>query len=269
MSDNSKFYEEFAPFYEAVYGSIDASEVVRQWVLLLEFSGAIPRAALRRVRLPRLLDIGCGPGWYIVPWARVGFDVTGLDASSSMLATASRYVARHMPRKFDAEIPQIMFYLADIRFIPSFHEPLSGFDIAVSHFNFLHLFPTSDLTPIFHGVKSILLPGAIWAMDIFFPAMSNTGDKEVCSFTSEGAEHVSRTSIYFSSDRRYEQRWRIGELELVENYWLHDMESLRRSAEDAAWTLLSSWDWDPVNTASPWSGSTEGGERKVVLFKRL
>jgi ubiquinone/menaquinone biosynthesis C-methylase UbiE len=69
------------------------------------FARAAPNQQLmdyaRRHRRPwsstRVLDIGCGAGRNAVPLANSGFDVTGIDASRSMLAAAaSRDVNRRL-----------------------------------------------------------------------------------------------------------------------------------------------------------------------------
>src|ERR1700710_1893558 len=41
----------------------------------------------------RLLDIGCGGGLLSEPMARLGFDVTGVDASERNIGTASTHAA--------------------------------------------------------------------------------------------------------------------------------------------------------------------------------
>ena len=42
----------------------------------------------------RLLDVGCGDGKYLVEFAKKGFEVTGLDFSSSMLEQAEQRARR-------------------------------------------------------------------------------------------------------------------------------------------------------------------------------
>jgi SAM-dependent methyltransferase len=52
------------------------------------------RTALERSVLPgaRILDLGSGPGTDVVPFARAGYDVTGVDWSSAMVAEARRRI---------------------------------------------------------------------------------------------------------------------------------------------------------------------------------
>src|SRR5689334_319051 len=84
MNNQAAFYEWFAPTYEALYKAIDAEETVRQWNdLLCRF-----RSGRHCDPIPRLLDVGCGPGWHLPHWHRCGFTVAGLDFSRAMLEYA-------------------------------------------------------------------------------------------------------------------------------------------------------------------------------------
>src|SRR5882762_7445704 len=87
--DPSDFYEWLAPIYDDLYDAIDVEEAVRQWALLVRKMSRLPRA---RSPIPRLVDLGCGTGRYSVAWAASGFEVTGVDASRSMVARARRRV---------------------------------------------------------------------------------------------------------------------------------------------------------------------------------
>ena len=52
------------------------------------------RTALRPFEGLRLLDIGCGGGLVAEPMARLGFDVTGIDAGDETIATARIHAAQ-------------------------------------------------------------------------------------------------------------------------------------------------------------------------------
>jgi 2-polyprenyl-3-methyl-5-hydroxy-6-metoxy-1,4-benzoquinol methylase len=49
------------------------------------------------VQGPRLLDVGCGHGWYIETLEREGAQVTGIDLSPAQLAAARTYLGRSVP----------------------------------------------------------------------------------------------------------------------------------------------------------------------------
>src|ERR1700750_2528313 len=105
---------------DALQTSIDPDEVARfsalaakWWDAKGEFAplhrfnpirlGFIREQALARfgrdgaVRRPfeglRLLDLGCGGGLLLEPMTRLGFEVTGVDASARNIATASTHAA--------------------------------------------------------------------------------------------------------------------------------------------------------------------------------
>lgn len=50
--------------------------------------------ALREERVPRALDIGCGPGFFSIVLAEIGFSVDAIDSSSEMLAQAQENLSR-------------------------------------------------------------------------------------------------------------------------------------------------------------------------------
>lgn len=55
----------------------------------------------------RLLDIGCGGGLIAEPMARLGFDVTGVDASEDNIKTASTHAGRSgLPIAYRAGTPE-------------------------------------------------------------------------------------------------------------------------------------------------------------------
>jgi SAM-dependent methyltransferase len=74
-------YEALAPGYDVLTREHDHGH----WTALLE-----AKALEAGLRGQRLLDVGCGTGNTIVPMIDRGYEVTGVDVSSAMLAEASR-----------------------------------------------------------------------------------------------------------------------------------------------------------------------------------
>jgi SAM-dependent methyltransferase len=74
-------YDSFAPYYDAFTAASDY-EIWTEQVLEL--------AARSGWRGHTVLDLACGTGKSFLPFLRRGFDVTGCDSSSAMLAEAAR-----------------------------------------------------------------------------------------------------------------------------------------------------------------------------------
>ena len=72
-------YGAYAPFYDLDFGGSEDD------VLMIEQFAA-------RCDSP-ILELGCGTGRLLVPLARKGYDVTGVDVSEAMLGRAQRKVA--------------------------------------------------------------------------------------------------------------------------------------------------------------------------------
>src|SRR5262245_41207498 len=67
---NVECYDQFAPFYQMHYGGISPSVTVRQWATKLADLGYIPAKTSKFERgKMRLVDIGCGPGAFLLYWA--------------------------------------------------------------------------------------------------------------------------------------------------------------------------------------------------------
>ncbi|MBI4053177.1 MAG: class I SAM-dependent methyltransferase [Candidatus Diapherotrites archaeon] len=96
MPEEINSYSEFAEFYDAM---TDPAE---------KLSDFIPAYLKRkRLRLKKAADIGCGTGKFSLALARLGFKVTGIDASAGMLEIAAK--------KAEAEKLAIKFAQADMR----------------------------------------------------------------------------------------------------------------------------------------------------------
>jgi SAM-dependent methyltransferase len=72
---------------------------------------------------PRACDLGCGPGFFTILLAEMGFAVDAVDASESMLAKAEENLSRAMP------VGDVEFHASDLLSLPF---PDSSFDLCVS-----------------------------------------------------------------------------------------------------------------------------------------
>ena len=84
----------------------------------------------------RLLDLGCGTGRHLAHFARLGWEVTGVDLSEPMLAKAAERLRGLPPSRwalFRAD-------LLDLSFLPS-----SSFDAAICMFSTLGMLSSAEL----------------------------------------------------------------------------------------------------------------------------
>ena len=98
-----------------------------------------------------ILDVGCGPGWMSEFLSRMGFAVTGIDASPGMISIARKRL-RHTGFHFKRARPDCRFEVMDAHDMP-FHE---CFDAAVVY-DTLHHFEFESA--VLNNVYKALRPG--------------------------------------------------------------------------------------------------------------
>lgn len=258
--DNVDFYEAFARYYERIYSCVDATETVRQWLILMEQKGFVPGRQDRKKHPPSLLDVGCGPGWHLAAWANQGFAVSGLDSSPTMLKIAENNFAAAFPGKLCS------LYLADIRKSEQLVGSIHPFDVAVSHFNFLSLFSPNELKAIFHGVYRVVRRGGIWVTDYSSPRHPLPLVRETYDCGSNYGL-LRKESRRDSTKELYEQHWIAKDIDISENYWFHFSETYESIAHSEGWLLIETAEWHPENRQSPWSPLTSTSERATVIFR--
>lgn len=139
-------YAAYAPFYDLDLAGRDDD------ILLLEQLCA-------RCGSP-ILELGCGTGRALLPLARRGYRLTGVDSSASMLALARRRVLAAGLEKHVTLVEQDMRAL-------SMQE---RFGMAYCVLNsFLHLLTPDDQLSTLRGVLRCLKPGGLLVLDVFNP----------------------------------------------------------------------------------------------------
>jgi SAM-dependent methyltransferase len=114
-------YERFAPFYDAFTAGSNYETWTRHVLALARDHGLLGN---------RLLDVACGTGKSFLSFVQHGFEVTGSDISSAMLAEAA------------AKAPGVPLVAADMRELPV----LGDFDLVTCFDDSLnHLLEESDL----------------------------------------------------------------------------------------------------------------------------
>lgn len=252
MNPNVFFYDALAAEYEQYYSAIDAVETVRQWLTLLDAEQLIATSEMRRLQPPRLLDLGCGPGRHLHAWQAANFNVTGLDASPSMLRLASKRCA--------GLGTDISLYCADVRDGTSLDPLGARFDIVVAHFNFLNLFSMDELPSVFAAVAGMLRHGGHWMSDITSKAIRSS------DILQESFGTWSRKTFYPSANT-VRVEWQRGNLILGEQYWLYRPDELRDVATSAGLSWRIVHDWNPDNPSQPWGTDAASSRQLIVVSK--
>jgi SAM-dependent methyltransferase len=254
---NSRFYERIAPIYDRLYEDVDAEEAVRQWRLLVQTCADLPRTTYGT--LPQLLDLGCGTGKYLEPWAAAGFCVTGVDGSMAMISKARRR------RGLSRLSRQIQLVYGDVRSPNPSLRKAGPFDIAVAHFNFFNLFPPSDVSKLLKLLASYMAGDGRLFTDCAAPGLmpAKTCDRIVLG-EGEVIDVVTRPN---PADSTVTRSYRIDAAQFSERYWLHSTPTLRTAATAAGWRLEKIYAWTPDRPQDPWHpiGNRRTGHRLCVF----
>ena len=107
----------------------------------------------------RVLDIDCGTGYHTITLAQRGFDVTGSDGSSTM-------VARSRQNALLAGLPRVSFIQADWSGLAGAFPDPGQFDAVICLGNaFTHLFEEVERVRLLDNIHRVLRPGGIAVID--------------------------------------------------------------------------------------------------------
>lgn len=250
---NPDCYENLAPIYEDIYGEIDAWETVCQWRGLLEHKKLLPNIPQGL----KLLDVGCGTGLHLLAWKGMGFEVAGLDSSAAMLN-----IARKNLDAAGYDSPLYHVDIRDERNLPDAH----GFNFAVSHLNFLNLFPRGERVHLFRSVAQVVRPGGFWIADFSEPR----SPPSACEEEITAGNLTLKCRSYFLQDQNcLEQVWEGKNIECRERYWFgHAIEAQSIMAQ-SGWKLNQRLAWSPNVTGREW-GDPSGTECNLVdIYERM
>jgi len=139
-------FDAFARYYDADYGAVDDD---------LPFY----RELAQRTGGP-VLEVMCGSGRLLLPLARAGLRLAGVDVSSAMLSLArGRLAAANLSER-------VQLLEADIRE----RAPRGPFGLAIVAINsFMHLADTDGQLAALEHIHAELRPGGLLAIDLFNP----------------------------------------------------------------------------------------------------
>jgi SAM-dependent methyltransferase len=150
-------YDTFAEFYDHVVPYRNRDDVE----FFVELSG--------RAR-PPVLEVACGTGRVLIPCARAGVPMVGLDVSPAMLKVCRERLA-HEAADVGARVE---LHEADMRIF----DLGRAFDLITVPFRgFQHLLSVEDQRRALHRVRAHLADGGRFVLDVFNPSMPLLGDE--------------------------------------------------------------------------------------------
>lgn len=128
-----------------------------------------------------VLEIGCGTGRVLIPTARAGIDIVGLDVSPSMLAECRRRL-RDEPESVRARVELVQ---ADMRRF----DLGRTFTLATIPFRpFQHLVTVVDQLSCLESISRHLAPGGTLILDLFNPSLDALVNRPGGEEVEEGPE---------------------------------------------------------------------------------
>jgi SAM-dependent methyltransferase len=126
---------------------------------------AQPRKTRPNRRSEAILELGCGSGRTLIPLARDGFAIVGVDAAAAMLERCRANMAR-LPA---AALDRIELHTADFREL----DLRRRFPLVICPFNaFMHLYQRRDVERFLQVVRRHLAPGGLFAFDVLNPDLA-------------------------------------------------------------------------------------------------
>jgi SAM-dependent methyltransferase len=146
-------YDVFARFYDLCFGGMyDDLFMIQQFA--------------ERCGSP-ILELGCGTGRVLVPLARQGYQITGVDVSPGMLERAHRKVAAENLGD------RVTLLEGDMREL----DLGARFNLAFIAVNsFMHLLSTDDQLAALERIRHHLNPGGLFLLDLFNPDLARLLD---------------------------------------------------------------------------------------------
>lgn len=150
----------------------------------------------------RILELCCGTGRLTLPIAKDGYNISGVDFTSSMLKQAKE---KAIQQELDIE-----FIEADIRTL----DLPEQYDLIFIPFNSIHhLYKNEDLFMAFNAVKKHLKKGGLFLLDCFNPNIryiveSEKEIKEIAKFKTE-----DRRDVLIKQIMQYENKTQINRIE--------------------------------------------------------
>jgi SAM-dependent methyltransferase len=180
-------YERHAEFYDHVVPYRQRADVAFFVDLAREADGPV-------------LEAGCGTGRVLIPTARAGVDIEGLDTSAQMLDRCRAALDREA-----VEVrARVRLHLGDMR-APPVDGPFAL--VTVPFRSFLHLLTVDDQLQALSALRACLRSGGRFVLDVFNPSLTfltdpraTLGSQPEPPFTMPDGRRVTRSYRILSRD---------------------------------------------------------------------
>ena len=177
-----------ANIYDGMNTNLDDLQFYKRW--------------LPEKRGSRILELCCGTGRLTIPIAKYGYDISGVDHTTSMIEQAKA-------KAFEEGL-EVEFIEADIRTL----DLPEKYDFIFIPFNSIHhLYKNKDIFKAFNVVKRHLKEGGLFLLDCFNPNIQlivegEKEQKEIAEYTTNDGREV-----LIKQTMRYENKNQINRIE--------------------------------------------------------
>jgi SAM-dependent methyltransferase len=204
-SDLTDPYDTEAPFYDIFY---DRSEDI-PFYLEIARQGDGP-----------VLELACGTGRLLLPLARVGFDVTGLDSNTSTLKVLRTKLRKESVRT-KARVHLVLGDTRSFRLKGSFSTAFVAFN------SFLHNVTVADEEASLMCAYQHIRPGGVFVVDVFNPDLKRP--QQVLGL--DKVKHVGKETILRLGSDRFDFKAQILQATFVYDF-VQPSGSVRRKVVD-------------------------------------
>lgn len=171
-----------AKYYDGAYAAMELNDVRFYVDLAKEIRGPV-------------LEIGCGTGRVLLPTAREGIEIHGLDNSRPMLDALRQHAVRETP-EVQKRITLLAADMRNFRLDRTF--PL----VTIPFRPMQHMFTVADQVAALQSAAAHIAPGGLLAFDVFYPKFERLplrlGEEQLETEWSPTSDTVVRR--YFRKD---------------------------------------------------------------------
>jgi SAM-dependent methyltransferase len=156
-----------------------------------------------------VLELACGTGRILLPLARAGFDVTGIDLSQAMLDKLQAKLDKE-PREVQARVALKCADMRDYQFSQKFKLVFCAFN------SFLHLMTTEDQLACLRSIREYLADDGRLVIHIFAPSHKRLGSLDETEASVERDPETGRDMVVTDISKRNPENQTIEAWEYVD-----------------------------------------------------